>query len=114
MTLEPLEEYLKIYRKPLIISMPACKCAQARLMRYACFFQFANLGIKNQVFGEATGLPGMTFLAAKFDGILGMGYQTIAVDGVTPPFYNMVTEGLVKDPVFSFYLNRYFPICGYD
>ncbi|PKI54371.1 hypothetical protein CRG98_025257 [Punica granatum] len=43
-----------------------------------------DLVVKNQDFIEATREPSITFLAAKFDGILGLGFQEISVGDAVP------------------------------
>ncbi|KAF5474836.1 hypothetical protein F2P56_006696 [Juglans regia] len=62
--------------------------------------------VKDQEFIEATREPSITFLVAKFDGILGLGFQEISVGNSVPLWYNMVEQGLVQEQVFSFWLNR--------
>jgi len=48
--------------------------------------------IKNQLFAEATKEPGLAFKVGKFDGILGMAFQSIAVDGMEPAWYSAVGD----------------------
>ncbi|KAH7382872.1 putative vacuolar protease A [Cadophora sp. MPI-SDFR-AT-0126] len=63
-----------------------------------------DLKVKNQLFAEATEEPGLAFAFGRFDGILGLGFDTISVNKIPPPFYNMIDQKLLDEPVFAFYL----------
>ena len=59
----------------------------------------------NQDFAEVTTETRSSFAFSKFDGVLGLGYDTISVNKVVPPFYNMIDQGLLDEPVFGLYLD---------
>jgi len=66
-----------------------------------------NMGgipVSNAIFAEVTDEPGQVFQRGKFDGILGLAWKSISVDGIEPIFNQMINNKLVDKPVFSFYL----------
>jgi len=55
-------------------------------------------------FALATNEPGTTFQSANFDGIFGLAWPTIAVDGVVPPMQALQAAGQLDQYVFGFLL----------
>lgn len=39
------------------------------------------------------------------DGLLGLAFSSLAVDGVVPPFINAIDQGLVAEPLFTVFLS---------
>lgn len=68
--------------------------------------QIGDMTVKGQTFAEITKEPGVAFIAGKFDGILGLAFDSISVDHVTPVWYNLVSQSQVASPVFSFWLSK--------
>ncbi|GAB0176327.1 cathepsin E-A-like [Grus japonensis] len=70
------------------------------------YMNISNISIKGQDFGESVFEPGTTFALAHFDGVLGLGYPSLAVGNALPVFDSIMNQQLVEEPVFSFYLKR--------
>eukprot|EP01063_Lacrimia_lanifica_P038402 TRINITY_DN817_c0_g1_i11.p1 TRINITY_DN817_c0_g1~~TRINITY_DN817_c0_g1_i11.p1 ORF type:complete len:372 (+),score=188.02 TRINITY_DN817_c0_g1_i11:47-1162(+) len=56
------------------------------------------------LFGESTKEPGLQWQAGQFDGICGLGWPAIAVDGLEPPFFKLMDQKAVSKGSFAFYL----------
>lgn len=64
-----------------------------------------DIAVKHQKFAEVNDALGMGvgYIMGKFDGILGLAFDSIAIGGSTV-FGSAIEQGLVKDPMFAFYL----------
>jgi len=65
-----------------------------------------DIVVKNQKFGlihDAGGL-GFAYTMGKFDGILGLAFDTISISGVETPMQNAFAQGTLDQNVFAFYL----------
>ncbi|GFN84892.1 cathepsin d [Plakobranchus ocellatus] len=68
--------------------------------------EIAGATIYNQIFGEATLEPKM-FSGSMIDGIFGLGFSGISAGEELTVLDNMVNQGLLPAPIFSFYHSRY-------
>ncbi|CAF4618137.1 unnamed protein product, partial [Rotaria sp. Silwood2] len=59
--------------------------------------------VKNQTIAQCAFLNGMT--GNVNDGIFGLAYSSLTKDGEKPVFYNMWSQGLISEAIFSSYFN---------
>jgi len=64
-----------------------------------------QLSVPNVTFGQATDMR--QFIGDDVDGIFGLGFQSIAVNNVTPPIIAAIQQGLLAEPVFTAFLDNY-------
>ncbi|CAJ1390051.1 unnamed protein product [Effrenium voratum] len=67
-----------------------------------------DLQLKDYTFAEVdkTSGLGLGYRLGKFDGILGLGWDSISVGGVPTPMNALVKSGQLPEPVFAFYLGN--------
>ena len=68
--------------------------------------ELGDLHIEMQDFAEITAECGESWVYGHPDGVLGLGHDVVAVNHIVPPFYNMINQGLLDEPVVSFYFGN--------
>merc|ERR1712183_331076 len=65
-----------------------------------------DIDVSNYLFAEVDNTKGLgpAWLVGHFDGICGMGWDDISVDGVETPLRALVNSGKLDEPVFAFFL----------
>merc|ERR1712032_1101415 len=67
-----------------------------------------DIDVKGQPFAEVSkvsfGPLNIAFAAGKFDGLLGLGFKSISQYQIPTPFEAMISQKLIDEPVFAFYL----------
>jgi len=67
-----------------------------------------DIEVANQLFAEVSqvsfGPLNLAYAAGKFDGLLGLGFNSISQYEIPTPFETMVAQKLIDEPVFAFYL----------
>ena len=67
-----------------------------------------DIKLKDYTFAEVdkTSGLGLGYRLGKFDGILGLGWDSISVGHVTTPMKALVASGQLPEPIFAFYLGN--------
>ena len=66
----------------------------------------AGAKLTEVTFGETIKETGLGIFFGKFDGVLGLGFPSIAAAGVKPIFNEMLDQKVITEPVFSIYLQK--------
>jgi len=64
-----------------------------------------QLRVPRTTFGQANSIAAF-FADEPLDGILGLAFQSLAVNNVPPPLVNAINQGLLDFPIFTVYLQR--------
>uniref|UniRef100_A0A4X1TNU4 Pregnancy-associated glycoprotein 2-like n=1 Tax=Sus scrofa TaxID=9823 RepID=A0A4X1TNU4_PIG len=67
--------------------------------------RIGSLMTMNQIFGLSQLETGEAFEHGVFDGVLGLGFPSLALKRTTPIFDNLKKQGQISEPVFAFYLS---------
>ncbi|KAL1787443.1 pepsin F-like [Sigmodon hispidus] len=67
--------------------------------------KIGDLTVAAQAFGLSLEEPGTFMEYAVFDGILGLGYPDLSLQGILPVFDNLWMQGLIPQNLFAFYLS---------